>query len=912
MSTVSAVRTLVERLDYLLPRWEEEFTGSVFSPLRSEISTLRSSLDTIKKLSLTEADADARNINIPEEYKHQVADITYSIEDIAESCVLGNEVGGAASKGKLGCAFGPLSKYSCRGQYLTRVELQTQSDLKMRLQELNRVLAAAAAGGGGSGEISANTAGGSSLIIQEVGYTPENFTVGMDDEILLLLNLLTNSRQQLSTIAICGMAGAGKTTLAYSLYHHNYLRQYFDERAWLTVGQEFQVRDILERLLLCLTPRLDRDEIARIQEKDLMMNLHKKLFGKRYLIVLDDVWHTKAWEYLRHAFPDLNNGSRILITSRKENVARELTPSIHHKQLLTIEDGWKLLIKSSLGEEVVIPRRLEKIGKQIVESCHGLPLAIHAIAGRLHGTISYKHWKRMLSLVQKNETPENLVDYSFTLSYEDLPYGLRPCFLYLGCFPRDQVIPVETLYSLWVAERMTANLEDAEYYLSQLVDRRLVMVVEMEEVSGRIKSCLLHDLMHGLCLRKGKEEGFMKVPDSGRGNIRSLLTSKLAIHLNEFEENDVLLDKPQAMRIRTILFFDNDNSRPKQKWPAEFSQVKSFQRTRVLDFQGVDFRGRKLPTGIDKLVYLRYLSFRGCYLLDLPSTLSNLRFLETLDLCVRVSCVITIPNVLRKLSRLRHLYFPLAYRSDTGDKLKVAGLEKLETLENFNPSICDPNDLLQLPKLQTLTGIVNVEKLDLDNIIKCMNGIGLLRRSSLVVKSFDSYSKDRRAIAVSALECNALHALDFEGYLGKLPLRDVRFGSNFTELVFDGSEFKQNPMPVLRKLPNLRSLVLCNDAFIGTELVCDEEGFPELRNLKLASLQFLEKLEVDSIALPQLTILTIEQCDKLEMLPSELADIYTLKKLMFGSMPAEFRGKVYQLIEDFREMGNDEPIPIFY
>ncbi|KAL0305230.1 UNVERIFIED_CONTAM: putative disease resistance protein RXW24L [Sesamum angustifolium] len=753
MSTLSALRTVVERLDYLLPRCVEEFPH-----LRSEISTLRSSLGAILERLLV---ADPRKIiNIREEYKHQLTDIADSIEDIVELCFLQNRgVAGIAPNGKPGCAFWFLSKYSfsCRGR-LIRAEFRS---LKMRLEELNPVLAAAAAAGG-TDERSRSIAVSSSIIPSR--QNPRHALVGMDSDRGRLRSLLLDKQDRwLSFIAICGMAGAGKTTLAQSLYDDSLVVENFDICAWATVTQKFQAGDIMGDLLTCLHPSQNEEQIARTETTpSLMWQLYKVLVGRRYLIVLDDIWSVEAWDILRRAFPSNGNGSRVLITTRNGDVARYITPSILEMLPLTYEESWGLL-QSSLGEEVLISRRLVKIAKKVVEYCHGVPLAIHAIAERLSGTISYKQWKRMLYLLQRNETPEKLVDNSFGLSYEDLPYQLQPCFLYLGCFPRDQVIPVEKLYLLWVAERMTESIQVAERCLIELVDRRLVMVVEKEEVSGRIKTCLLHDLMHGLCLRKGKEEGFMKVPDSGPGNIGSPLTSKLAIHLNEFEENDVLLNKPQTTGIRSILFFDTENSRSKITWPTEFSELKSFQRTRVLGFDGVDFRDRKLPTGIGKLAYLRYLSFRGCYLLELPSPISNLRFLEMLDLRVRVSCVITIPNFLWKLSRLRHLYFPLAFRSDTEDKLKLAGLEELAILKNFNPSICDPNDLLQLPKLQILTGIVDGGKLDLDNIIKCMNRIGLLGRSSLVVKYFDSYSKDRRAVAVSVLECNALHALELWG-----------------------------------------------------------------------------------------------------------------------------------------------------
>lgn len=43
-------------------------------------------------------------------------------------------------------------------------------------------------------------------------------------------------------------------------------------------------------------------------------------FG-RYLVVVDDLWDASAWEFIRCAFPEGHNGSRILTTTRIERVA---------------------------------------------------------------------------------------------------------------------------------------------------------------------------------------------------------------------------------------------------------------------------------------------------------------------------------------------------------------------------------------------------------------------------------------------------------------------------------------------------------------------------------------------------------------------------------------------------------------
>ena len=53
-----------------------------------------------------------------------------------------------------------------------------------------------------------------------------------------------------------------------------------------------------------------------MDEHDLAVKLKQVLLRNRYLLVLDDVWDTKAWTLLERLFPDDANGSRIVITSR--------------------------------------------------------------------------------------------------------------------------------------------------------------------------------------------------------------------------------------------------------------------------------------------------------------------------------------------------------------------------------------------------------------------------------------------------------------------------------------------------------------------------------------------------------------------------------------------------------------------
>ncbi|XP_059274651.1 putative late blight resistance protein homolog R1A-3 [Lycium ferocissimum] len=144
--------------------------------------------------------------------------------------------------------------------------------------------------------------------------------VGCDDQMERLLEDLTQysgSSRERKFIRIIGMRGIGKTTLAKKVYNKADIRSHFDFRAWAIASSQHNVKKILISLLR--SPKGDTFYIE--DEADLADMVQKSLKGKRYLIVLDDIWSTKAWDDMRLCFSSENNGSRILLTTYNSEVA---------------------------------------------------------------------------------------------------------------------------------------------------------------------------------------------------------------------------------------------------------------------------------------------------------------------------------------------------------------------------------------------------------------------------------------------------------------------------------------------------------------------------------------------------------------------------------------------------------------
>ncbi|XP_031091899.1 putative disease resistance protein At1g50180 isoform X2 [Ipomoea triloba] len=72
------------------------------------------------------------------------------------------------------------------------------------------------------------------------------------------------------------------------------------------------------------------DELHKqsIGQDQLAERLRKHLKEQRYLIVIDDIWSTTAWDSVQRCFPDDNNGSCILLTSRLREMAKYVSSGI--------------------------------------------------------------------------------------------------------------------------------------------------------------------------------------------------------------------------------------------------------------------------------------------------------------------------------------------------------------------------------------------------------------------------------------------------------------------------------------------------------------------------------------------------------------------------------------------------------
>ncbi|PHT69093.1 hypothetical protein T459_28580 [Capsicum annuum] len=120
----------------------------------------------------------------------------------------------------------------------------------------------------------------------------ESDVFGSQNEIERLIDRLTSkevSEKNLSVLPIVGMGGMGKTTLAQVVYNDKKVIDHFDLKGWFCVSEAYDASRITKGLLLQEIGSFDLkvdDNLNQLQVK-----LKKRLNGKRFLIVLDDMWN---------------------------------------------------------------------------------------------------------------------------------------------------------------------------------------------------------------------------------------------------------------------------------------------------------------------------------------------------------------------------------------------------------------------------------------------------------------------------------------------------------------------------------------------------------------------------------------------------------------------------------------------
>ncbi|XP_034690377.1 disease resistance protein RPM1-like [Vitis riparia] len=738
-------------------------------------------------------------------------------------------------------------------------------------------------------------------------FMDETEIVGIEPLRNELISRLLEGNPKRTVISVVGMGGLGKTTFAKKVYDNQRVVGHFDCHAWVTVSQSFKMEELLRNMTKKFYQGRKEavpEGIDTIDEMSLIALIRQYLQDKRYVVVFDDVWKLDFWGFIKYVLPENGKGSRIIITTRNDEVASSCKESsfdyIHKLQPLSPKSSWELFCKKTF--QGGCPPELEKLSLDIVKRCGGLPLAIVAIGGLLSRKQNVSEWKNFSdNLGSELESNSRLqpINTILSLSYHDLPYYLKSCFLYLAIFPEDYTIKCTKLTWLWIAEgfvkaKKGVTMEElAEEFLTELINRSLVQVSDVD-LEGKIRSCHIHDLMREMILKMAEEMSFCLVL-AGEGSSFDGKSRRISVHNST---NNILDTIDKNSHVRSIFLFNCD---------MIFTSTlgSKCKLVKVLDFKDAPLES--VPEDLGNLFHLKYLSLRKTKVKMLPKSIGKLQNLQTLDL--KHSLVEELPVEINRLQKLRHI-LAYNYNSDVEfSSVSVKGVhvkEGISCLEDLQ-KLCFVEGNQGTDVIKELGKLRQLRKLGITKLTR-ENGqplcASIMKMNHLKSLSISSSTEDEILDLQHVSDPPpCLSRLELYGRLDKLPDWISKLKS-LVKLGLWKSRLSHDPMGVLgAQLPNLLELELLQTHAV--EQLCFEAiGFQKLKVLRICDLIELKKVKIENGALPQVEELEIGPSPQLEEVPHGIYYLRKLRTLAFRDMQEEFelsmlpyRGRNYDIVE---------------
>ncbi|XP_045819822.1 putative disease resistance RPP13-like protein 1 isoform X3 [Trifolium pratense] len=676
--------------------------------------------------------------------------------------------------------------------------------------------------------------------------------VDKEEMIKILLSSENDSSNKTPIISIVGLGGMGKTTFAKLVYNDNKIMEHFELKAWVYVSESFDVVGLTKEILKTFKSPAEGESNLNL----LQLRLQQTLTGKKYLLVLDDIWNgnEKSWMQLLLPFDHGSSGSKIIVTTRDKEITYVLkSTKLFNLQQLNKSDCWSLFVTHAFGGKNLDEYpHLEQIGMKIVDKCGGLPLAVKTL-GQLLQRKSDHEWRKILETdLWRLSDKDNDINPTLRLSYHNLPSNRKRCFAYCSLFPKGYIDKHE-LIKFWMADGLLkcSGADKSEEELGNEI------FTDLESISFFQKSFfgfVMHDLVNDLaksvsgefCMQIGgsRVEG---IPERTR---HILLSSQLNC-------GDKLLESIcKCKGLRSLIVKSNTTTLISNDVQRDLFSRLTWLRMLSFRYCGLS----ELVDEIGNLKLLRYLDLSHTEIKSLPDTICMLYNLQTL-LLERCDELTELPSKFSKLINLRHLELPFRYRHVPVLKKmpkNIGKLNKLQSLPYFIVEEQHGSNIKELEKLNHLHGSIHIK--GLGNVIDPADAVmaNLKDKKYLEELYMDFCKNGREEMNELIVERNVsvLEALHPNSNLKRLTI--VNYSGNSFPNWLRGSD-----------LPNLVSYIMLKEVYI--------RECPELKRIPPQHLPSLQKLEISDCnkleeclcleGSPLLENVSIKNCSKLKRVP---------------------------------------------
>ncbi|PON60514.1 LRR domain containing protein [Trema orientale] len=889
--------------------------------LKSNLEAIQAVLEDAEKRQL--ADLSVRN------WLDKLKDATFDMDDVLDewsTAILKLQIEREAERddpietnNKKVC-FSIPAAFSCFTSKVNRITLR--HDIARKIKDLNGKLDAIAAE---KEKYKLNTKSVEQPVERQktTSFVDETEIQGRREDVEILLSKLlcednNDGGKGPDIIPVVGIGGLGKTTLAQLAYNNDKVLTHFVMRIWVCVSDPFDEIKVAKAIIAGVegnSPNVN--ELETLHQK-----VRSCIEGKRFLLILDDVWtkDKKKWEQLKQPLKYGVTGSKIVVTTRKEEVAIMMGAANRMISLgkLSEEHCWLIfqqLAFSERNEEEC--KQLEEFGRKIASKSKGLPLVAKTLGSLMRFKISKVQWENVLYNELWNTKDVEEIFAPFLLSYYDLSAKEKRCFLYCSIFPKDHSIEKNELIRMWMAQGYISsdtNSEEGCECFQSLVMRSFFQNLVKDDWNGSIRSCKMHDIVHDFAQFLTKNECVTMEVEGVEEKLKSVdekarhLTLVLGSNAEFPSQNYSNLNEKN---LRTLFVVSS-------RYKSRVDRLLFLQFTclRTLSLKNCGLT--TLPESISTSIHLRYLCLARNYgLRELPDPVCDLCNLQTLDLR-HCSSLRRLPEGMGKLIKLKHLFIDWCEMLEGLPKgiSKVSCLRSLDKLiipEHHKESYLDIGDLKRLKNLRpegylhvkgcrNLGNAAEAEEIGLKNLSQ---DVYTLKLDFGELKKQSGFEDD--SAILEALEPNHnLRELYISNYMGPnvsptwmLSLMNLR---GVALVGCDNCEI----LPSLGKLPFLErfdvfgmdSVKNVGIEFLGITRRDDRlkssnpiVSFPKLKSLSFQVMRRWEKWE-GSVAetenmgltvMPSLQRLHFFRCPRLEALPDFLQKTTSLKELTISS-----------------------------